>query len=70
MQTTLQGKLKKTIPEKCEICNVNLQLRILDTRVVSATKFVVEEIVVCPRCGNTTKLKPTTRRTRVEKEEE
>lgn len=71
MQTSLQGKLKKTLPdEKCLYCDVNLQLRVTDTKAVSATRFVNEEIKVCPSCGETTKVKPSKRRAKVTHEEE
>lgn len=71
MQASLQGKLKKTISdEKCTICNVNLQLRIIGTKSVSATRFVNEEIKVCPKCGDTTKVRPSKRRSKTIQEED
>jgi hypothetical protein len=70
MQTFLQGKLKKTLHEKCPTCNINLQLRVLSTRVVSATRFFDEEIIVCPRCGEKSSVKPIKKRSKGGLEEE
>ncbi|HUU88732.1 MAG TPA: hypothetical protein VMX17_13405 [Candidatus Glassbacteria bacterium] len=70
MQVSLQGKLKKTMPEKCVSCNVNLQIRVLSLENVSSKRFVENEILICPRCGNSTELKPKKKRIRVQDEVE
>jgi len=70
MQKTLQGKLKKTLPEKCIFCKVNLQLRILDVKVVSGGRYINEEIKLCPSCGNYVNIQPVKRRGKSNPEEE